>query len=327
MSDQSMAPAQDQQRQPRRRRAGRAMMLALAAAVACLGLMGDGGVSDAAFAPPPGMARTTTDYAIFFGVMVIALSCGIAKTEQAAKPPAQVPIEKRADFNTLLLMSAFLSFVSGMVNAMAILEMGMTVAHHTGNMSHTGRLLGETAHRFFRLMVAYAFGAGVAGYVKVDGEAVYQGRYSPSLLAAAVAVWGGCMIRWFSRSDVPELLDYKDGRAGVTLVLWAFSQGLQNAISRKCSSMPVCTTHMTGYLTDFGSNLGGILQGQISGEAGPPPRKPLFFGLSIFAFGAGGLCSKLMKPYVGAQGCLLPALLMALTAVGAIPLTSKAGSK
>merc|ERR1719401_2234302 len=255
------------------------------------------------------------------------LCCAIVKSEVAQKPPAQVPIEKRADFNTFLLMSAFLSFVSGMVNAMAILEMGMTVAHHTGNASHTGRLLGETAARFFRLMVAYAFGAGVAGYVKVDGEAVYQGRYSPALLAASIAVAGGCMIRWFTLSDVPELLDYKDGRAAVTLVLWAFSQGLQNAISRKCSSMPVCTTHMTGYLTDFGSNLGGILQANISGEAGPPPRKPLFFGLSIFAFGAGGLCSKVMRPYVGAQACLLPALLMAATAVGAVPITSKVGLK
>merc|ERR1712130_887298 len=35
------------------------------------------------------------------------------------------------------------------------------------------------------------------------------------------------------------------------VALWAFSQGLQNSITRKCRSLPVCTTHMTGYLTDL----------------------------------------------------------------------------
>jgi uncharacterized membrane protein YoaK (UPF0700 family) len=302
-------------------------MLAAVAACLCMLSRKGGGSTEKAFAPPAGIAKLSADYAIAVGAGIIALCCVIAKTEVAQKPPAAVPVEKRSDYTTFMLMSAFLSWLSGMVNAMAILEMGMTVAHHTGNASHTGRLLGETATRFFRLMVAYAFGAGVAGYVKVDGEAVYQGRYSPSLLAAAIAVFGGCMIRWFTLSDVPELLDYKDGRAAVTLVLWAFSQGIQNAISRKCSSMPVCTTHMTGYLTDFGSNLGGILQATINGEAGPPPQKPAFFGLSIFAFGAGGLCSKIMKPYFGAQACLLPAVLMAATAVGAVPITSKVAWK
>merc|ERR1712187_103362 len=142
-------------------------------------------------------------------------------------------------------------------------------------------------------------------------------------MAAAIAVAGGCMIRWMCLNEPDSAAAFPDGRAGVTLVLWSFSQGLQNALSRKCSSMPVCTTHFTGYLTDFGSNLGGILQATISGETGPPSRKPLFFGLSIFTFGAGGYVSHLMRPAFGAQACLLPAALMAAIAVGAVPLTKK----
>jgi len=274
----------------------------------------------AAFAPPASLAKTETANAPIVCVAILVLCFLIAKTEAAAKPPAPVPIENRADWTSFLWMSALLSFTSGMINAMAILDMGMTVSHHTGNTSHTGRLLGESAARFFRLAVSYSLGAGVAGYVKVDGEAVYQGRRSPCLLAAAVAVAGGCMIRWMALGEPESAYEFPDGRAGVTLVLWAFSQGLQNAMSRKCSSMPVCTTHCTGYWTDFGSLLGGILQGSISGEAGPPPRKPLFFGLSIFGFGLGGYVSKLMRPSYGAQACLLPAAIMAVVAIGVVPL-------
>merc|ERR1711972_669536 len=148
-------------------------------------------------------------------------------------------------------------------------------------------------------MVAFAFGAGVAGYVKCDGEAVYQGRYSPCMMAAAIAVVGGCMVRWFSLGEPSSVDDFPDGRAGVTLFLWAFSQGIQNAISRKCSSMPVCTTHMTGYLTDFGSNLGAWCEATVSGVTPPSLRKPGFFGLSLFAFSAGGYAAKMAKPYFG----------------------------
>jgi len=298
-----------------RRRASRAIQLMLAVSMACACFLGSG----VSFAAPAGVATGATNYATCVCAAMLAVCCLLAKTESAAKPPAPCPIEKRGDWDTFMLMSALLSFTSGMVNAMAIIDMGMTISHHTGNTSHTGRLLGESATKFFRLMVAFAFGAGVAGFVKVDGEAVYQGRYSPGMLSAALAVVFGCMIRWFSEGDE----DYADGRAAMTLFLWSWSQGMQNAISRKCSSMPVCTTHFTGYLTDFGSTLGGILQGAITGDAAPPPRKPLFFGLSIFTFGAGGYVSHLMRPSFGSQACLLPAAIMAAIAVGVVPLTKK----
>merc|ERR1712216_887385 len=122
------------------------------------------------------------------------------------------------------------------------------------------------------------------------------GRKSMVLMAAAIAVAGGCMIRWMCLGETLCAKEFPDGRAGVTLVLWAFSQGLQNAMSRKCSSMPACTTHFTGYWCDLGSNVGGILQANYSGGAGPHARMPFFFGLSIFGFGAGGYISYLMRP-------------------------------
>jgi len=275
------------------------------------------GVDSRAFAPPPDLAEFGATYATTFAVGIVAICVALARSEKALAPPPQVPIEKRPDYNTVLWMSALLSFASGVVNALAILDMAMTVAHHTGNASHTGRLLGESAMKFFTLMVAYAVGAGIVGFSKSDGEAVYSGRYSPGLLAAAIAVAGGSMVRWFGTS---ESSSYTDGRAMVTLALWSLSQGMQNAISRKCSSMPVCTTHMTGYLTDFGSTLGAIVRASSTNEAGPSPLKPGFFGLSIFTFAAGGYAAKVMLPSYGAQAALLPAAIMTVVALGLVPI-------
>jgi uncharacterized membrane protein YoaK (UPF0700 family) len=234
--------------------------------------------------------------------MLVVFFCSVlARTEKAGKPIAAGPVEKRQDYGTVLWMSALLSFLSGMVNALAILDMAMTVSHHTGNASHTGRLLGmDNAMRFFALIGAFAGGASIIGYSKSDGEAIYRGRYSPGLLAAAIAVVGG-------------VYSHANGRTLITLAFWAMSQGMQNAITRKCSSMPVCTTHMTGYLTDFGSNLGAIAR---DGKGGPPPRKPKLFALSIFAFIAGGYVAKQMLPSLGVKAALLPAAVMALVSLG-----------
>jgi len=202
----------------------------------------------------------------------------VASTEPA--PPKEGPagpLEQRKDASRVVAVSTFLSFVSGIVNAVAIIKMGGTVAHHTGNASHTGRLAGSDGARFGALMLAYLVGAGVAGFVKVDGEALFAGRYSAGMLSAAIAVVAGAAIHWAG------------GSALVALPLLAFSQGLQNAITRKCSSLPVCTTHMTGYLTDAGSGLGLWIR-----TGGGLPLKPRFFLLSISAFVAGGFAAKAM---------------------------------
>ncbi|CAE7769705.1 Nek1, partial [Symbiodinium necroappetens] len=82
------------------------------------------------------------------------------------------------------MMQNILCFASGYVNALTIIDMGMTVSHQTGNTSHAGRLIMNGGAAFFHLMAAFAAGSFVAGYSKSDGEAVYQGRYSPNMLAS-----------------------------------------------------------------------------------------------------------------------------------------------
>merc|ERR1719215_2306692 len=92
-------------------------------------------------------------------------------TQSSQPTSATIPLEKRNDFSQICRIGGALSLVSGMVNVVAFLELGTVVAHHTGNASHSGRLLGTGATRLVAIMSAYAAGAATAGYGNSDGDA------------------------------------------------------------------------------------------------------------------------------------------------------------
>ena len=151
--------------------------------------------------------------------------------------------------------------------------------------------------KFFHLMLFFACGSFVSGFTKCDQEAIYQGRYSPNLLASAFAVVLGCFVHYCkSESGIAN------DDASECLFLWAFSQGIQNGITRRCSSLPVCTTHFTGYLTDFGVGLGLWARAQADGAEPPTLLKVFLFGSGIFFFGLGGVAAMETHPAWGAQG-------------------------
>ena len=45
--------------------------------------------------------------------------------------------------------------------------------------------------------------------------------------------------------------------------------GIQNGITRRCLSLPICTTHFTGYLTDVGTGLGLWARETLNGNNPP----------------------------------------------------------
>ena len=59
---------------------------------------------------------------------------------------------------------------------------------------------------------------------------------------------------------------YGNNNASECLLLFAFSQGIQNGITRRCQTLPICTTHFTGYLTDVGTLLGWCARDGVTGE-------------------------------------------------------------
>merc|ERR1711904_349021 len=111
--------------------------------------------------------------------------------------------------------------------------MGMTVSHHTGNTTHMGRLTGVDGMKFFKLISSFMAGAAALGANPIDAEAPYAGRFSPALLGTAFAIAGAMAVMSM------------DGNSLVTCQLLAFSQGIMNALTRKCTSMPICTSHVT----------------------------------------------------------------------------------
>eukprot|EP00930_Biecheleria_cincta_P061062 TRINITY_DN4662_c0_g1_i3.p1 TRINITY_DN4662_c0_g1~~TRINITY_DN4662_c0_g1_i3.p1 ORF type:complete len:309 (-),score=54.16 TRINITY_DN4662_c0_g1_i3:122-1048(-) len=268
--------------------------------------------SPTAYVDAPGVdeGSSCADHGVKIACLVVVMSFFLSSTEPqpASPPPAEAVLEKRADYNKVLIFSAYLCLLSGFLNAVCILQMGMTVAHHTGNASHTGRLWGIDAQRFAMSIIGFWVGAAVAGYHKCSGETLYCGRWSPALLSSGIAV------------AVAVILQHDGAGPLVSVPLFAFSQGLQNAVTRKHSAVPICTTHVTGYLTDFGSGIGAWARGMVDGS-GPGLRRPMFFALSFFTFALGGYVAKKSTDKYGVQAAYIPAVLMMITALGLVPMS------
>eukprot|EP00929_Paragymnodinium_shiwhaense_P081766 TRINITY_DN42878_c0_g1_i3.p2 TRINITY_DN42878_c0_g1~~TRINITY_DN42878_c0_g1_i3.p2 ORF type:complete len:212 (+),score=24.82 TRINITY_DN42878_c0_g1_i3:156-791(+) len=208
------------------------------------------------------------------------------------------------DFERVVFVNAWLTMMSGIVNAVAFLEMGMTVSHHTGNATHWGRLTGTDGMKFLRLISAFMAGSAALGASPIDAEAPYAGRVCPALLGTAFAVLGAFLVK------------HLDGSTMVTCQLLAFSQGIMNALTRKCTSMPICSSHVTGYVTDAGAILGTWVSASIKGAKAPSLKKPAIFLIPVCTFALGGLVTANLKEVAGLSMLLVAAFGTSLMALG-----------
>ncbi|CAK9055769.1 unnamed protein product [Durusdinium trenchii] len=240
--------------------------------------------------------------------------CGALCMTENSQTPRQGNAEDRADYGSFLMIQNLLCFTSGLVNALCIIDMGMTVSHQSGNTSHTGRLIMAGAAKFGHLLTTFCLGSFFAGFSKADCELIYSGRYSPNMLAAAVAVVAGCMVHYCK-----EHAGDGNDNTSECLLLFAFSQGIQNGITRRCLSLPICTTHFTGYLTDVGTGFGAWARAVMNGENPPTLLKVLLFAAGILFFGLGGVAAKELHGPYNMQAALISAGLMAAVAGGLVP--------
>lgn len=218
-----------------------------------------------------------------------------------------VPLEKRTDFKDVCGIASALSLVSGMVNVVAFMEIGYLISHMTGNASHMGRLVSSDSLRLLALVgiiCAYAVGSFTAGAVNCDGDAVFEGRRSLGLLFCAITVASGSI-----QQHTTEYLP-------VTLLLWAYSQGLQNGVTSRFSSGLLRTTHMTGNVTDCGLGLGRVLQAWMNKTEVPSLRRPLFMASLMTSFTLGGLFSFFAHDEFGALTALIPAAVLGFMSLG-----------
>ena len=156
-----------------------------------------------------------------------------------------------------LALGQILAFTAGAINAGGFVAAGRYSSHMTGILSSTADalVLGEMSLILAGLISIVAFVTGAmlstlqiswARRAKLHGEHAWSLVFE-ALLLLLMGLFGGTLNQM---DDVP---------IPVSVLLFCFIMGLQNAIVVKVSSAEIRTTHMTGIVTDLGIELGRLL--------------------------------------------------------------------
>ncbi len=203
-----------------------------------------------------------------------------------------------------------LAFLSAAVNAGFLIQLGTSVSHLTGDATsaavnlvnrlgentffnwivHNPNPLQDTLFKLLAAIVGFVGGASLAGYFIHHPTLEISRPYGRS-----VSFIGVCLIiSHFTMEGIPSF----------SVFATAVACGLQNALATHYRGIILRTTHITGLLTDMGSNFGMKLRGhQI------PIWKisaPFFLVISFFAGAFFGtvLVIILRAPFLPILACL-----------------------
>ena len=200
------------------------------------------------------------------------------------------------------LLGGLLAFNAGAINAGGFLLVSMYTSHMTGfaSMLADNLVLGNMKLVLGALGALLAFTAGAA----TTAVLVHWSRHHwvrsevalPLLLEAVLLLIFGLMGATLTR-QTPFAVP-------LTLLVLAFTMGLQNALVSKISSSQIRTTHMTGVITDLGIELGKMLYWN---RTSSPPEsrvranriKLRLYCALLGMFITGGLVGALGFKYVG----------------------------
>jgi uncharacterized membrane protein YoaK (UPF0700 family) len=158
--------------------------------------------------------------------------------------------------STNRLLGGMLAFNAGAINAGGFLLVSMYTSHMTGfaSMLADNLVLGNMKLVLGALGALLAFTAGAAFtaiMVNWSRQHWLRSEYAlPLLVEAVLLLIFGLMGGTLSR-QTPFAVP-------LTLLVLAFTMGLQNALVSKISSSQIRTTHMTGVITDLGIELGKL---------------------------------------------------------------------
>ncbi|OYZ83756.1 MAG: hypothetical protein B7Y03_07515 [Polaromonas sp. 24-62-144] len=204
--------------------------------------------------------------------------------------------------STNRLLGALLAFNAGAINAGGFLLVAMYTSHMTGfaSMLADNLVLGNVKLVLGALGALLSFTAGAAvTAVLVNWARQHRLRSEyalPLLVEAVLLLIFGLMGATLSR-QTPFAVP-------LTVLVLAFTMGLQNALVSKISSSQIRTTHMTGVITDIGIELGKLFYWNRTGLA-PESRvranriRLRLFGTLLAMFVAGGLVGAIGFKYVG----------------------------
>jgi uncharacterized membrane protein YoaK (UPF0700 family) len=204
--------------------------------------------------------------------------------------------------HTNRLLGGVLAFNAGAINAGGFLVAGMYTSHMTGfaSMFADNLILGQMKLVLGAVGALLAFTAGAAVtavLVNWARQRQLRSEYAlPLLLEAALMLVFGLLGATLSR-QTPFAVP-------LTVLLLAFTMGLQNALVSKISSSQIRTTHMTGVITDIGIELGKMFYWNRTGLPFESRVRANRIKLRLFAtllamFVAGGLVGAAAFKYAG----------------------------
>ena len=201
------------------------------------------------------------------------------------------------------LLGGLLAFNAGAVNAGGFLVAHMYTSHMTGfvSMVADNLVLGDITLVLGALGALLAFISGAASTaVIIHWSRLHHLRSAyalPLLLLATLMLIFGLIGGTLNAKQTPFAVP-------LTVLVLAYSMGLQNAMVTKMSSAQIRTTHMTGVITDLGIELGKLLYWNRVGSA-PESQvranrvKMRLFGTLLGLFMLGGLVGAAGFKYIG----------------------------
>jgi len=204
--------------------------------------------------------------------------------------------------STNRLLGALLAFNAGAINAGGFLVVGMYTSHMTGfaSMISDMLVLGSFTVAIGATGALLAFVAGAACtavLVNWARQNHLRSEYAlPLLLEAGLLLVFGLLGATLNR-QTPFAVP-------LTVLVLAFTMGLQNALVSKISSSQIRTTHMTGVITDMGIELGKLFYWN---QGARPPElqvranriKLRLYVMLLGAFMAGGVVGAAGFKYLG----------------------------
>jgi uncharacterized membrane protein YoaK (UPF0700 family) len=190
------------------------------------------------------------------------------------------------------LLGGLLAFNAGAINAGGFLVVGMYTSHMTGfaSMLADNLILGNVGLLLGALGTLLAFVAGAATTaIQVNWARQHHLRSEyalPLLLEAGLLLVFGLLGATLNR-QTPFAVP-------LTVLVLAYTMGLQNAVVSKISASQIRTTHMTGVITDLGIELGKIFywnrnQTPADFQVRANRIKLRLYGMLLAAFMVGGL--------------------------------------
>lgn len=204
--------------------------------------------------------------------------------------------------STNRLLGALLAFNAGAINAGGFLVVGMYTSHMTGfaSMISDMLVLGSFSVAIGATGALLAFVAGAACtavLVNWARQNHLRSEYAlPLLLEAGLLLVFGLLGATLNR-QTPFAVP-------LTVLVLAFTMGLQNALVSKISASQIRTTHMTGVITDMGIELGKLFYWN---QGARPPElqvranriKLRLYAMLLGAFMAGGVVGAAGFKYLG----------------------------